>query len=169
MKNNEKSKKVEFKKNKIKTYKFKNNIYKSIGELEIAKFLTKYNIEFEYEFPISIVESEKTKIWYPDFYLKEYQTVIEYFGMYNHNKAYKNNANFKKQTFQNCGIQFISVYELNKNWETYILKSMKMHQEIKIKKLYKVFDEFNLKQENKFKLIFKRIKFLSYFKKKSKL
>ncbi len=141
-------------------FNFKKQKYKSRGEFEIAKFLDKFKIEFEYEFPIAIVEGDKTKIWYPDFYLKEYQIVIEYFGMYNHNKVYKNNANFKKKTFQNCGIQFIPVYELRDKWEEYILKSMRMHQEMKVKKLYNIIEKFNLKKESKLKIFLKKIKFL---------
>ncbi|MFW5705272.1 MAG: hypothetical protein ACOCXG_05540, partial [Nanoarchaeota archaeon] len=63
-------------------YKFKNNTYKSKGELEIAKFLDKMEIKFFYEFPISIIdENNKHRVWYPDFYLTEFQIVIEYFGM----------------------------------------------------------------------------------------
>jgi len=142
-----------------KDFNFKGVLYKSTGELEIAKFLDKYEIDFEYESPIAVSESNKIKIWYPDFYLKEYQIVLEYFGMYNHNKAYKLNANFKKKTFQNCGIQFIPVYELRNKWEDYILKSMKMHQEMKLKKLYEVIEEFNKPKTNKFKILLKKIKF----------
>jgi len=164
----EKIKKIgnDLKKRIINTkYKFKKENYKSKGEYEIAKFLNKYNIEFEYEFPITVVENGKTKIWYPDFYLKEYQTVIEYFGMYNYNETYKLNANFKKKTFQDCGIQFIAVYELRDKWEDYILKSMKMHQEIKLKKLYKIIENFNIGKESKLKIILKKIKFFEFNKK----
>lgn len=104
--------------------KYKGIEYQSTGEVEIAKFLDKMEIAFEYEFPIAVVENNKTKIWYPDFYLKEYQMVIEYFGMYAHNKHYRDNAEFKKDVYKDCGIQFVPLYKLNQNWEEYLLKTI---------------------------------------------
>ena len=101
---------------------YKNSKYHSKGEYQIAHFLKDMQIEFEYEFPIAIIDDDgKVKIWYPDFYLKEYQIVIEYFGMYNYNEAYKENAEYKKKIFKQCGIQFVPVYELDRNWQEYIL------------------------------------------------
>ena len=106
-------------------HRFKGTTYKSTGEEEIAKFLTKMGIVFEYEFPIAVVDDDdKTKIWYPDFYLKEYQIVIEYFGMYAHNEGYRLNAEFKKKTFKNCGVQFVPIYKLNEGWEEYLLNTI---------------------------------------------
>ena len=38
-------------------------------------------------YPLAIMDREKVRIWYPDFRLPEYGTIIEYFGM-NGNDAY---------------------------------------------------------------------------------
>ena len=62
------------------------NNYKSRGERAIAEILTKYNLVFVYEHPLLIKEqkendSEKLRIWYPDFWLPKYSIVIEFFGM----------------------------------------------------------------------------------------
>ena len=62
---------------KRKSLKFQGITYKSTGEFEIAKLLGKLDVNFEYEFPIAVVDGGKTKIWYPDFYLKEYQIVFK--------------------------------------------------------------------------------------------
>lgn len=140
--------------------KYKGISYFSKGEYEIAKFLDEMKIDFEYEFPIAVVDSEKTKIWYPDFYLKEYQIVIEYFGMYNHNEAYKENADYKKGVFKNCGIQFLPVYELKDNWKEYILNTIATHLDFKSKKMHK---NIQILEKNKTKLS-TRIK--KFFKKK---
>jgi hypothetical protein len=59
---------------------------KSNGEKAIAEILKKYNIDFVYEHPLLIKETkendtEKLRIWYPDFWLPKYSIIIEYFGM----------------------------------------------------------------------------------------
>ena len=131
----------------MKKHKFKGIEYKSTGEYEIAKFLTSLDIEFEYEFPIAIVDSKKPKLWYPDFYLKEYQVVIEYFGMYNYNKVYKNNAEHKKEVYKQCGIQFVAIYHISKNWQEYLLKTILTHQEMKAKKMTSILEKFEKKNK----------------------
>ena len=123
--------------------------YKSKGESEIAKLLKSLDIEFEYEFPIAVVDNDnKTKIWYPDFYLKEYQIVIEYFGMYEHNKQYRENTEYKKGVYKNCGIQFLPVYHIRKNWQEYILKTILAHQEMKTDKINKILAKYNKKTKS---------------------
>jgi len=125
-----------------KPYRFKGTKYQSKGEYEIAKFLNEMNIDFEYEFPIAVVDQNKAKIWYPDFYLKEYQIVIEYFGMYNHNEGYKDVTEHKKDIYKACGIQFLPIYELNTNWKEYVLRSILSHLEHKKDKMNKIVDRF---------------------------
>ena len=141
--------------------KLKNIEYKSKGEYEIAKLLDSLGIEFEYEFPIAVVEEDgKAKLWYPDFYLKEYQVVVEYFGMYEHNKTYKNNAEHKKEVFKSCGIQFVPIYHIKKDWEEYLLKSIMMHQEMKAKKIKKLLEKYTSKDVSKspfFKKFYEKI------------
>ncbi len=146
----------------MKTYKFKGIEYPSKGELEIAKFLTEMEIEFEHEFPIALYDYDKVKIWYPDFYLKEYQVVIEYFGMYNHNEAYRESAEHKKEVFKKCGIQFLPIYHLNKNWKEYTLKTIFSHLEQKTRMMNKNIKELEEKKQkginNFIKKIFKKKK-----------
>lgn len=129
----------------MKKYVFKKISYNSIGEYEIAKFLSEMNIDFEYEFPIAVIDGDRVKLWYPDFYLKEYQIVIEYFGMYNHNEAYKENAEHKKEVFKKCGIQFLPIYKLNKRWKEYTLKTILSHLEYKREKMQDNLNKLNKK------------------------
>ncbi len=129
------------------TYKFKGNEYLSKGEIEIAKFLDSLDIDFEYEFPIAIVEYDKAKLWYPDFYLKEYQIVVEYFGRYNYDDTYKGAAEHKKKVFKKCGIQFVPIYHINKSWQEYLLKAISQHQETKVKKIQEVMTKYNTTHE----------------------
>lgn len=129
----------------MKKYRFKGNNYLSRGEIEIAKFLDSLKVEFEYEFPIAVVDYDKPKIWYPDFYLKEYQVVVEYFGRYNHDDGYKGAADHKKQVFKDCGIQFVPIYHLKNNWQEYLLNAILTHQETKVKKMNAVMSKFNTK------------------------
>jgi len=129
----------------MKKYTFKGNDYLSKGEIEIAKFLDSLKIDFEYEFPIAVVEYNKSKLWYPDFYLKEYQIVLEYFGRYNYDDNYKGAADHKKTVFKKCGIQFVPIYHIKKNWQEYLLNSILTHQETKVKKINEVLENYNKK------------------------
>ena len=58
------------------------NRYKSEGERKIADFLSCNNIRYLYEAPVLINSYDsKARIWYPDFYLPEFKTYIEYYGL----------------------------------------------------------------------------------------
>ncbi|HYD03807.1 MAG TPA: hypothetical protein VEC16_05935 [Alphaproteobacteria bacterium] len=102
----------------------------SYGEEEIAKILEEEKIEYEYEYPISIMEekegdTQKLRIWYPDFWLPRYSIVIEYFGL-------KGNENYDKGTvdkikaYKKLHIDYIPVYPstIKKNLRAYIVKSI---------------------------------------------
>ncbi len=55
---------------------------KSYGELEIANYLTRHGIKYEYERAYEVDTSDETHAQYhPDFYLPEYGIYIEYFGI----------------------------------------------------------------------------------------
>ena len=57
-------------------------IVKSYGELEIANFLYKNNIRYEYEKAYKLnTANEKYHQYLPDFYLPDYDIYIEYFGI----------------------------------------------------------------------------------------
>ena len=104
--------------------------YKSHGEREIARILQEQKIHFVYEHPILIKEqktsdTEKLRIWYPDFWLPKYSIIIEYWGRdgdhnYNKGKEAKINA------YKKLNIDFISVYPktLQKNLQAYLLMTI---------------------------------------------
>ena len=135
---------------------FKKISYHSTGEKEIAIFLDKMGITFEYEFPIAVIDGDgKTKIWYPDFYLKEYQMVIEYFGMYDHNESYRDNAEHKKEVYKNCGIQYIAIYNIKtEKWQEYLLNSIFTYLDYKRNAISKKIDK--LQKDQKVKSIFQK-------------
>jgi hypothetical protein len=102
-----------------------NNNFKSKGEKKIAEFLNDIGIKYEYEFPIAIRENDgKIRIWYPDFYLTEFQIVIEFFGMMN-NENYKKGTEYKQKIYFKCGIDLISIYSLDKNWKNWLKDKIK--------------------------------------------
>lgn len=150
-------------------FKYKGSKFQSQGEYEIAKFLDEMDIEYEYEFPIAVVDDGKTKIWYPDFYLTKFQIVVDYFGMYNYNESYRQSVEHKKKIFQECGIQFVPIYELNKGWREYLLKSIHHHLKAKSTKMNKILNQFDSEEDfqdsSKTPSIIKKIK--KYFKKEN--
>src|SRR3989338_9649498 len=104
---------------------------KSQGEKAIADILTKYNIDFEYEYPLLIREkkendTEKLRIWYPDFWLPKYSIIIEYFGMMD-NPHYKKGKEDKVKAYKELDIDCIPVYPktIQGDLKSYLLISIK--------------------------------------------
>ncbi len=82
------------------------------GEKAIAEILEKYNIDYEYEYPLLIKETkendtEKLRIWYPDFWLPKYSIVIEYFGL--ETADYLKGKKAKLDAYRKLDIDCISV------------------------------------------------------------
>jgi hypothetical protein len=104
---------------------------KSKGEEAITEILKKYNIDFVYEYPLLIKETkendtEKLRIWYPDFWLPRYSIIIEYFGMID-NPAYKIGKEAKIRAYKQLDLDYISVYPhtLQKDLKSYLLINIK--------------------------------------------
>ena len=103
--------------NKLNLFIFITNLnimppkFKSDGEKKIAEFLKKRKIIFTYEKPILIKDQldEKMQIWHPDFYLDDFNIVIEYFGMVD-KEQYQRSMKRKQAIYPNQRIDFISVY-----------------------------------------------------------
>lgn len=105
--------------------------FKSHGEAAIAEALIKYNIEFVYEYPLLIKEqknndTEKLRIWYPDFWLPRYSIVIEYFGKEGE-KNYDEGKRCKLDAYKKLNIDCISVKRstIQKDLKSYLLIKIK--------------------------------------------
>lgn len=105
--------------------------YKSRGEEAIAEILTNYNIDFVYEYPLLIKEtkendSEKLRIWYPDFWLPKYSIIIEYFGM-DEDPVYHRGKVAKINAYKKLDIDCIPVYPktLQGDLKSYLLINIK--------------------------------------------
>lgn len=100
---------------------------KSIGERKIAYFLDGNNIQYQYESPALVKAYDlKFRIWYPDFFLPEFNTYIEYFGIVgDHN--YDMGVKKKELTYLESGLDVISVFPtmFKGNWQAYIMNGLK--------------------------------------------
>lgn len=104
--------------------------FKSKGEEAIAEVLTNYNIDFVYEHPLLVKEkkendTEKLRIWYPDFWLPKYSIVIEFWGM--DSETYMKGKMAKLNAYKKLDIDFISVYPktINGDLKSYLLIKIK--------------------------------------------
>jgi len=114
--------------NKSLENRLKNNnqeVFKSEGERKIAEFLDNYNIHYIYEKGVLVIDKNKPKIWYPDFYLPEFATYIEYYGLAG-NQNYDYNIEHKKKVYSINGVEVISVYPWTfcENWQKYIIDNL---------------------------------------------
>ncbi|MDP2628773.1 MAG: hypothetical protein Q8P15_02665 [Nanoarchaeota archaeon] len=105
--------------------------YKSQGEEVIAEILTKYHIDFVYEYPLLIKEqkendTEKLRIWYPDFWLPKYSIIIEYFGM-DDNPSYHKGKQAKWDAYKKLDMDCIPVYPktIQGDLKSYLLINIK--------------------------------------------
>ena len=96
----------------MKSYKFNGMVYKSRGELRIAKFLTEKKIKFVYEKKLVLkrpYDKGKESIFYPDFYIPKRKLIIEYFGMVG-DSNYDSISKGKKEIYRHNRYGLISVY-----------------------------------------------------------
>jgi hypothetical protein len=121
--------------------------FKSRGEREIADFLSEQNIDYQYEYPLAIVDRGKTKIWYPDFRLSEYNMIIEYFGMMG-NKGYGEQMRHKLKAYNDAGIDGIYLIEstMKGPWRELIIERIEQALEEKLSKIQR--HRVNLTIEN---------------------
>ena len=101
--------------------------FKSKGERRIAYFLDINSIKYQYE-PGILVNSgeEKPRIWYPDFYLPEFGSYIEYYGLVGQ-ENYEKGIKTKERTYSEMGVDIISIYPwmFAENWQDYIMKELR--------------------------------------------
>ena len=106
--------------------KNKSEQYKSEGERKIAYFFDINKIKYYYEKPILVTSIEnKIRIWYPDFYLPEFKTHIEYYG-YTGNTKYDQSIKFKQSVYKKNKIDIIPVYPwmFADDWKGYIVNEI---------------------------------------------
>ena len=100
---------------------------KSEGESKIARFLEENSIKYHYEPGVLVYHPrDKPRIWYPDFYLPEFGTYIEYFGL-SGKQQYDQGIRVKESIYSKMGLSVIPVYPWTfaENWEGYIMNELK--------------------------------------------
>ena len=112
--------------------------FKSRGEREIAEFLSQQNIAYQYEYPLAVIDQDKTKIWYPDFRLPEYNMIIEYFGMMG-NSGYDEQMRHKLKAYKEAGIDGIYLNELTLKgpWHELIIDRIEQNLEEKLSNIHR--------------------------------
>lgn len=110
----------------------------SEGEKKIANFLEKHHIDFDYDEVITLEGRERNKNGYlkswirPDFYLTEFDIIIEYWGLKG-TKDYDKRTVEKKRLYKEAGKRFISISPED-------LKDIEETLKIKLKRLGCVVD-----------------------------
>jgi hypothetical protein len=91
-------------------YASKDKQYKSRGEEQLARLFEREGISYDYERPVAVVDRGKAKIWYPDFWLRDYGFIVEYFGI-NGKRDYDEQARYKMEVYGNNGIEGLFLTE----------------------------------------------------------
>ena len=99
--------------------------YKSWGEEQIARLLDRSRINYQYEYPVAVVDRGKTRIYYPDFRLPEYGLIIEYFGV-NGDSGYDKQKKHKTEVYKKAGIDglFLTRNSLRGDWPERIMSQI---------------------------------------------
>ena len=53
---------------------------RSWGEAQVARLLNRHRIPYLYEHPVAVLDQQRTRLWYPDFQLRDYGMLIEFCG-----------------------------------------------------------------------------------------
>ena len=77
--------------------------FRSWGETQIARMLHRYGIPYLYEHPVAVLDSGKTRIWYPDFQLRGQGILIEYCGR-PHDPEYAEGMARKRAVYSTNGL-----------------------------------------------------------------
>ena len=113
--------------------------FKSKGERKIAGFLNENDIQYKYESGVLIYQTENMpRLWYPDFFLSEFSTYIEYYGMVG-DPDYDRGIRVKETAYAQMGLSVIPVYPhmFSEDWQNYIMKDLKRNIECQYKTLMK--------------------------------
>jgi DNA helicase IV len=113
-------------------------VYKSWGEEQIARFLDKNKIAYQYEYPLAVIDRGKTRLNYPDFRLPEYGIIIEYFGM-NGDSGYDEKARHKMAVYKQAGIDglYLTRDSLRGDWPTKILSGIENILKTRLDQFYR--------------------------------
>jgi hypothetical protein len=101
--------------------------FKSEGERQISYFLDRNLIKYQYEPSVLLIaDDQKARIWYPDFYLPQYKTYIEYYGLAQ-KEAYAKVIEFKNKTYSKTKLDVIPVYPwmFAGDWQRYLMSELK--------------------------------------------
>lgn len=82
--------------------------YRSRGEAQIARMLARHGLPFSYEQPIAVLDEGKTRIWYPDFQLRDQGIVIEYCGRTG-DSAYSDGVAHKQAVYAANGLTALMI------------------------------------------------------------
>jgi hypothetical protein len=96
--------------------------YRSWGEAQIARMFERYGVPFTYEQPAAVFDGERTRIWYPDFFLRGQGIFLEYRGR-EHDPAYDEGMARKEAVYTANGLTVLTVTPevFRGNWPTRIL------------------------------------------------
>jgi hypothetical protein len=101
---------------------------RSMPEKRIADFLTKQGITFQYETKLTI----QGKVFYPDFWLPNSNTYIEYFG-WEHIQSYREKNEMKRKLYADNKIDCIYLFNKGSHFLESILKAEFERREILMK------------------------------------
>ena len=83
--------------------------FKSVGERKIAEVFDNYGISYKYESPVLVlVDQNKPRIWYPDFYLPTFGVYVEHYG-FKGNPNYDKFRTRKELAYRNAGIEVVAI------------------------------------------------------------
>jgi hypothetical protein len=84
--------------------------YKSKGEQQLALFFDREGFSYRYEQALAVMDYGKMKIWYPDFWLRDFGMVVEYFGVKGR-ENYDEQARHKMDVYKKNGIEGLFLTE----------------------------------------------------------
>ena len=109
-------------------------IFKSCAEEQIARFLDRHRIAYQYEYPLALVDGGRVRLWYPDFQLPKYGLLIEYFGVVGES-SYDERVRHKLAVYRAAGIEgiFLTPESFQGYWPDRLLQQIEDHLETRLR------------------------------------
>ena len=94
----------------------------TLAERSVADFLTDNHVNWIFEKPVSIIEeNDRTRTWYPDFYLHDIGIYLEVCGA-----KRDNDYDFRKEAYKSnkLPVVLIEQYKEDAKWQHYLMKEL---------------------------------------------
>jgi len=99
----------------------------------------RYHIRYFYEHPLAVIDREKVRVYYPDFWLPDFAVAVEYVGGIGLD-GYEQCLAHKKAVYNENGVRciYVSPDDMKRYWPRRILRELRAVTERRLERIASV-------------------------------